>query len=151
MSETQQEYDKIISKAADYLEKVMEELGLNDKYGAKGADILDSDEWEQVAFQLAEKASRKNDVFVVVETWNLSGDTDGSPAVTVFTTFELAQKRLRELIKIEKDTGAVGQEYDPEEEKDWEFIEEDDHFHAKNSERGIEVDFVIVPADVIEE
>jgi len=91
-------------------------------------------------------------VFVLVETWDRDNDRDGSPVVTTFSNIEAARKMLQELIKKERETGLIAEYHDPDDpEDDWEFIEEDDRFHAKSTDHSIWVDFEIVEKTVNDE
>jgi len=88
-------------------------------------------------------------VFVLVETWDRDGDRDGSPVVTVFSDVEIARKTLRELITYERETGLIAEYHGPNDpEDDWEFIDENDHFHAKSESRSIWIDFEIIEKTV---
>jgi len=91
-------------------------------------------------------------VFVCIEAWDHDGDRDGSPQVTTFSNIEAARNMLKELVKKERETGLIHEYHDPEDpEDDWEFIEEEDHFHAKSTDHSIWVDFEIVERTVFDE
>ena len=93
---------------------------------------------------MSEKQQKQNTVFMVIESRNRDGDSEGSPQVTLFSNIKAAREHLKELVTIESRGGLLCC-YNPKDPyDDWEITTEDNLFHAWSESASSWIIFEIV-------
>ena len=95
-------------------------------------------------------SSKLKTAWILVISWDRDGDRDGSPNVIPYSTLEAARKGLKKEVETDRETGILHNYYNPDEKDDWIIIDEPDHFHAKNGDHNVWVDFEIVEKEIQE-